>query len=214
MQLKDRSRIEKYGEVFTSAREVNEIIDLFHHETIRIESKFFEPACGNGNFLTEILNRKLMVIKNKYSKNQSDYERALIVIVGSLYGIDILEDNVVECRVRLTNVSCNAYKMLYKKKAGSSITAIVQFIIKKNILWGNALTLTTMAKKQKPLVISDWTFINSYQLKRRDYLLSGLLEKNAMSQAVSEEGSTQYFPTPIKEYRKTHYLEILNSDES
>ncbi len=214
MQLRDKSRIENYGEVFTSAREVNEILDLFHHETVRIESKFFEPACGNGNFLAEILNRKLIVIKNKYSKNQKDYERALIVIVGSLYGIDILEDNVAECRARLTNICCSAYGTLYKKKVGFKIPAIVQYIVKKNILWGNALTLTTMTEKLEPLIFSDWTFINSYQIKRRDYALSGLFEKNDMSQIISGEGIKHYLPKTIKEYRKTHYLEILNSDES
>ena len=71
MQLFSNQRITEYGEVFTHEREINGMLDLVKQETERIDSRFFEPACGNGNFLSEILRRKLTIIQLKYSKINS-----------------------------------------------------------------------------------------------------------------------------------------------
>lgn len=60
-QVKSRERVQQHGEVFTNEREVNAMLDLVKHETERIDSRFLEPACGDGNFLAEILRRKLRV---------------------------------------------------------------------------------------------------------------------------------------------------------
>ena len=80
------------------------MLDLVRQETERIESRFLEPACGTGNFLTEILERKLAIVESRHSRSQLDYERNTIIAIPSLYGIDILEDNVTECRERLFDV--------------------------------------------------------------------------------------------------------------
>ncbi len=101
---KSKDRIIKHGEVFTNDREVNAMLDLVRHETERIDSRFLEPACGTGNFLAEVLSRKLPIVKKRYSRNQLEFERYAIVAVSSLYGVDILEDNVKECREKLFNV--------------------------------------------------------------------------------------------------------------
>ena len=53
-QVKSRERVQQHGEVFTNEREVNAMLDLVKHETERIDSRFLEPACGDGNFLAEI----------------------------------------------------------------------------------------------------------------------------------------------------------------
>ena len=71
-QTKSKQRVADHGEVFTSEREVNAMLDLVKHETERIDSRFLEPACGNGNFLAEILRRKLNVVKRRYGKNPFD----------------------------------------------------------------------------------------------------------------------------------------------
>lgn len=84
-----------HGEVFTSEREVNAMLDLIKPETERIESRFLEPASGTGNFLIEVLHRKLNVVETRYKKSQREYERYAVIAVSSLYGIDILEDNVL-----------------------------------------------------------------------------------------------------------------------
>jgi type I restriction-modification system DNA methylase subunit len=102
--IKSKKRIRDHGEVFTSDFIVSDMLDLVKQETERIDSRFLEPACGTGNFLIEILKRKLKIVKNKYKKSQFDYEHYAIIAVSSIYGIDILQDNAEECRQRLFNI--------------------------------------------------------------------------------------------------------------
>jgi hypothetical protein len=97
-QIKTKQRVADYGEVYTAPREVNAMLDLVKQETERIESRFLEPACGTGNFLLEVLSRKLTRIVSRYAQGPAaarlEYERYAVSAVSSLYGIDILEDNV------------------------------------------------------------------------------------------------------------------------
>jgi len=95
-QVKCKTRVADHGEVFTHEREVNAMLDLAKQETERIESRFLEPACGSGNFLVEVLRRKLEVVKTRYKKNQLDYERNAVIAISSIYGVDLLEDNIEE----------------------------------------------------------------------------------------------------------------------
>lgn len=100
-QIKSKERVAQRGEVFTAEREVNAMLDLVKNECLRPDSRFLEPACGDGNFLSAILRRKLTELRRKYKKSPRDYERQAIVAIGSLYGIDIMDDNVLACRKRL-----------------------------------------------------------------------------------------------------------------
>jgi type I restriction-modification system DNA methylase subunit len=100
-QVVSKQRVTDHGEVFTAPREVHAMLDMVKHETERIDSRFLEPACGNGNFLAEILIRKLRVVERRYRKSQLEYERNAVKAVASLYGIDKLQDNVAQCRQRL-----------------------------------------------------------------------------------------------------------------
>ena len=93
-----KKRVTDHGEVYTRKREVNAMLDLVQQETERIDSRFLEPACGTGNFLVEILERKLRVVDRRYRRSQIEHERYTLLAVSSLYGIDLLEDNVRECR--------------------------------------------------------------------------------------------------------------------
>ena len=88
-QVKSKQRVADHGEVFTNQREVNAMLDLVKHETERIDSRFLEPACGNGNFLAEVLNRKLNVVEHKYSHTQMEWERYAVLGVCNIYGVDI-----------------------------------------------------------------------------------------------------------------------------
>src|SRR5436190_13309568 len=108
-QIVSKQRVTDHGEVLTSPREVNAMLDLVKGETERIESRFLEPACGNGNFLAEILERKLRVVTERYGKAQHDWERYAVLAVSSLYGIDLLEDNAAACRERLAEVFESQY---------------------------------------------------------------------------------------------------------
>ena len=100
-QTKSKQRIRDHGEVFTAEREVKAMCDLVKDECDRIDSRFLEPACGNGNFLAEILTRKLATVKKLYKSNPYDYERYAVLAVTSIYGVEILADNAEECRKRL-----------------------------------------------------------------------------------------------------------------
>ena len=77
-QVVSKQRVADYGEVFTSEPIVNAMLDLVRQETERIESRFLEPACGTGNFLTEILRRKLGVVEKVYRRSQLEFERNLV----------------------------------------------------------------------------------------------------------------------------------------
>ena len=102
--MKSKQRVADHGEVFTAEREVNAMLDLVKQETDRIDSRFLEPGCGTGNFLTEILTRKLAIVEKRYRRNQLDFERYSIIAISSMYGVDILEDNIAECRERLFDI--------------------------------------------------------------------------------------------------------------
>src|SRR5579871_3434898 len=99
-----KERVAEHGEVLTGQREVNAMLDLVKQETQRVESRFLEPACGNGNFLAEVLSRKLAIVEKRYRRSQGDYERYAVLAVSSVYGIDILEENVRQCRSRLLGI--------------------------------------------------------------------------------------------------------------
>ena len=97
-QIKSKQRVADHGEVFTAEREVKAMCDLVKQETERIDSRFLEPACGDGNFLAEILSRKMAIVKKKYKKSPLDYEKNAVLAATSIYGVDILIDNVIACR--------------------------------------------------------------------------------------------------------------------
>jgi len=209
-QVKTKKRVEDHGEVFTHEREVNAILDMVYDETQRIESRFLEPACGTGNFLVEILNRKLAVVEKKYRRSQFDFERNLIVAVSSLYGVDILSDNVKECRERLSQIIENKYKSAPKSSNRPEFMYSIKYIISKNIIWGDALTLKLVDGSDRPIVFSEWSPINGTQIKRRDYTLSKLLAYQPMEEEnlFSDLGQEAFIPKPIREFPLTHYLRL------
>ena len=133
-QTKSKNRVADFGEVFTNEREVNAMLDLVKHETERIDSRFLEPACGDGNFLAEVLKRKLAVVKSRYGKNPDDYERYSVIAVSSIYGVELLEDNTKECRKRLFNIWNEYYSKLCKPIASDECRDAVKYIFQKNIL--------------------------------------------------------------------------------
>lgn len=175
-QVKSKDRVAAHGEVFTAEREVKAMCDLVKDETERIESRFLEPACGNGNFLAEILQRKLDTVKSKYAKSPSDYERYAFLAITSLYGVDILEDNVRECRKRLYQIWHTAYTAYMKNEVNLQCLQAVQFILSKNILCGDALTLKKA--DHTPIIFAEWSFVGTTTIKRRDYRLDVLLQEN------------------------------------
>ena len=167
-------RAKKFGEVYTSEREVNDMLNLVYDETIRIDARFLEPACGDGNFLIKILEKKLHIIGKKYKNSQVEYERYSVQAISSLYGIDILEDNVINCRKRLSSFFLQNYKKLFKDSSKNKFIESVNFILSLNIVWGDAISLKT-TKDNKPIIFSEWSFISGSMIKRTDYSFSDLI---------------------------------------
>lgn len=212
-QSKSKKRVADHGEVFTNEREVNAMLDLVQQETERIDSRFLEPACGTGNFLVEILKRKLKVVVDKYRKSQLEFERYSVIAISSIYGIDLLEDNAQECRERLLLIFKDTYVTLYKKRIKHECIGTIQYILKKNILVGNALTL--LQNNGQPIIFSEWSLVNGSMIKRRDYTFDTLLKNQPMNEPnlFSDLGDQAFIPTPIKEYKITHFLKLNQQDE-
>jgi hypothetical protein len=209
-QVKSRKRVTDHGEVFTAEREVNAMLDLVKDETERIDSRFLEPACGTGNFLIEILNRKMSVVESRYKSNQIEFERYSALAVSSIYGIDLLEDNVIAARKRLFDLFENKYICLYKANCNFNCCRSVQFLLAKNIIHGDALTLMTVSNHPKPITFSEWSFVEGSNIKRRDFTLDKLLKNSAPEEGnlFSDLGDKAFIPEPIREFPVINYFRI------
>ena len=96
--VKSRQRVTDHGEVFTPAWLAQAMLDLVKDETERIDSRFLEPACGSGNFLVQILRRKLAAVEVKYGKSGFEKRHFALLALMCVYGIELLADNIAECR--------------------------------------------------------------------------------------------------------------------
>ena len=210
-QVKSKKRVADHGEVFTSEREVNAMLDLVKHETERIESRFLEPACGNGNFLAEVLKRKLEVVDNRYSKSQLEWERYAVLAVSSIYGVDILEDNANECRERLFQIFDVSYTKHFKSDCNDDCRRSVRFLFNRNILWGDALDFTNPVTKE-PIVFSEWAAFNGSMLKRRDYVFKFLVEQTHQFSMFNDEGTAAAIDEPIKDFPLVQFLKLGEDD--
>lgn len=191
-QVKSKQRVADHGEVFTAEREVKAMCDLVKQETERIDSRFLEPACGDGNFLSEILTRKLIIVKNKYKKSSYDYERNSLLALSSIYGVDILLDNAIACRKRLFTIWDKEYKKVCKKECSDDTREAAKFILSRNIVCGNALSLRCVDENGKdtnePIVFSEWTFpFNDSKMQRKDYTFDELLNGKTESPKKKKE---------------------------
>ena len=221
-QIKSRQRVAERGEVFTAEREVNAMLDLVKQETERIDSRFLEPACGTGNFLVEILRRKLEVVRRQYRYQAEQVRLQSVIALSSIYGIDIMTDNVEECRHRLLDILCTWYPEAASDKAPEDLRRVWRYLLERNILWGDALTLclpvsadASVAERRDaaPITFSEWSFISD-MVVRKDYHLAALMQ--AQSQNVpdlfSDLGDEAYLPPkPIREYKPVHYMKIATS---
>ena len=230
-QIKSKERVAEHGEVFTGEREVNAMLDLVKSETERIESRFLEPACGDGNFLSEILRRKLKVAlkasKYKGKLFTADYEKKAILALCSIYGVELLQDNTETCSERLFDIWNKEYTKRIKTEASDVARNVAKFVLRKNILCGD--TLTMKKADGSPIIFAQWDLISGDNIKRRDFRLDELLEggkdakpeKSAQmtmddltphSTFTYDEMTGTWMPDPIKEYPPTDYRRITDYD--
>ena len=227
-QIKSRQRVAQHGEVFTNPREVNAMLDLVRDESFRLDSRFLEPACGDGNFLVEILRRKLSKIEN--IKSQTEWEFQSLIAVGSCYGIELLPDNTEACRQRLEKMVLTDYYMNFMKTNTDSdgspyrtqcsyesypITPYrrsLQYMLRKNIVCGDALTYRTA--DGKPITFCEWTPIaGSMLFSRRDFQFDFLVNQTHQYSLFDEQGEAQSFDEPIKSYPPIHYTQLYRYEE-
>lgn len=210
-QVKSKERVADHGEVFTNEREVNAMLDLVKHETERIDSRFLEPACGDGNFLTEILRRKLAIVDSRYAKNINDWERYSVIAVSSIYGVDILKDNAEECRKRLYSIWEYRYNELLGKDIKVECCRSIRYLLSRNILLGDALDFKNPQTKE-PIVFSEWSPVNGVLFKRRDYIFKFLVEKTYQTSLFNDLGEPATIDEPVKDFPLIHYLKIGEHD--
>ena len=202
-QIKSKERVRTRGEVFTAAREVNAMLDLVKDETENIDSTFLEPACGDGNFLDEVLRRKLAVCKKRYGKSAADYEKMSFLACTTLYGVDIMADNVARCRERLFETWEDSFGRANTPGSPRSdfhdrISAAVRKVFEKNILLGNALSMKRVDEKgndlDEPIVFTEWKFALGDKLKREEFRFDVLLDKAEEIEGTCHGKKTRFKP--------------------
>jgi hypothetical protein len=214
--VKSRQRIIDHGEVFTPLGLVNDMLDLVAHQCESVDSRFLEPACGDGNFLAEVLRRKLRTVDAKQARNREKWERDAILSVCSLYGIDLLADNIAACRDRLLEVVNAAHTARFKTPFSDQASRAAAYILSQNIVQGDALTLRTL--DDHPIVFPEWSPINGSLLKRRDYKFAHLIgHAEARAQLgpgtlFNEMGEDVYVPEPVGERPPCHYLKVADAE--
>ena len=221
-QVKSKQRVADHGEVFTAEREVKAMCDLVADDCLRPDARFLEPACGDGNFLSEILTRKLDVLVKKYKRDSYMYEKESLLALGSLYGVDIMMDNVLECRERLFTLWETKYKKAVKKAdRNDDVLESAKYILSLNIICGDALNLHCVDENGRdngiPIVFSQWALATGPMMKREDYTFEELLNKEStpvknepeqMSLELSIDAEANDEGTLIKVYPPIHYRRL------
>lgn len=195
--VRSKQRVADHGEVFTPPRMVEAMLDLVNEESQRIDSRILEPACGSGNFLVPILRRKLATVHARYSK--SDFERRHQALLGlmCIYGIELLEDNVQECRANLLEVVAEYLRI----DSGDTWYAAAARVLDVNIVHGDALSMATQEDGSLPITFAEWAYLGRGIYSRRDFRLDTLA-------LMSSFGEDTIFPnlgtpdifTPAKDY--------------
>jgi hypothetical protein len=194
--IKSRDRVVDHGEVFTPAWMVEAMLDLVKAETERIDSRFLEPACGSGNFLVKVLQRKLVAVELKYGRNEFEKRHYALLGLMCIYGIELLADNIAECRANLLQIFAD-----YLKLDGSDeLYLAASSVLSRNLVHGDALTMR--ASDGKPIAFAEWGYLGKGKFQRRDFGFNDLTLSSAFNKKGSlfaQLGSHRIF-TPTRTY--------------
>lgn len=212
--IKSKSRVRDHGEVFTPDFIVQDMLDLVKDHSENPTSTFLEPACGNGNFLVEILRRKMETIYSKYKKNQVAFEWNTLLALWSIYWVDLLLDNVKEARTRLWNLVEMYYWKTFKlKDFHADFVKWIWYILQRNIIQWDALTYRT--KKNEPIVFSSRS-LNNWKISREDFCFEDLAEiKNTQNKKISKNDRWEeiFDVVEIHKYQPIFYLDLYKQDD-
>ena len=193
---KSKKRVADHGEVFTPSWMVESMLDLVKGETERIDSRFLEPACGNGNFLVQILRRKLAAVELKYGKSDFERRHYSLLALMCLYGIELLPDNIAECRANLLEILADYVKL----NESDDLYRASSYVLSQNLIHGDALTMRT--SDSQPITFAEWGYLGKGKFQRRDFRLDVLTGASAYSQEgdlFADLGKHELF-TPTKTY--------------
>lgn len=173
--IKSRQRVADHGEVFTPPWLVEAMLDLVKGETERIDSRFLEPACGSGNFLVRILQRKLAAVELKFGK--SDFERRQYALLALMctYGIELLEDNIAECRANMLEVLASYLRL----GESDELYRAASYVLSQNLVHGDALKMRT--NDDQPITFAEWGYLGKGKYQRRDFRLDILAQSAAFT---------------------------------
>lgn len=211
--IRSKQRVADHGEVFTPPWLVEAMLDLVKGETERIDSRFLEPACGSGNFLVPILKRKLAAVELKYQKNEFEKQHFAIVAVASIYGIELLADNIAECRAKLLQVLADYLSVDEDDLA----YAAASHVLAQNLIHGDALAMTTV--DGYPIMFSEWGYLGKGRFQRRIFQLDMLVEHGRQGGFAEDQlpfahaGKHAVF-TPVKTYRPMTIRDLAREDRA
>ncbi|NOT23684.1 MAG: N-6 DNA methylase [Nitrospiraceae bacterium] len=194
--IKSKQRVADHGEVFTPAWMIEAMLDLVKGETERIDSRFLEPACGSGNFLVRILQRKLAAVELKFGKSDFEKRHYALLALMCLYGIELLPDNITECRANMLEILADYLNL----NESDDFCRAASYVLSQNLIHGDALTMRT--SDGQPITFAEWGYLGKGKFQRRDFGLDSLTGASAYSQEgdlFADLGKHELF-TPTKTY--------------
>lgn len=200
--VRSRKRVTDHGEVFTPSWMVQEMLNLVADETERIDSRFLEPACGSGNFLVEVLRRKLESVEKKYGKNQFEKNHHALLGLMCIYGIELLEDNAAECRANLLDFFSDALKV----SPDSDIYQAAYQVLQVNIVQGDALAMRTAGGL--PIEFPEWAYLTKGKFSRRDFSFDSLTQRSSYTGTLFDLVPDHEMFIPVREYPRLTVGEI------
>ena len=194
--IKSRKRVADHGEVFTPEWLVDAMLDLVKDESERIDSRFLGPACGSGNFIVKVLQRKLAAVESKFAKSDFEKQHYALLALMCIYGIELLADNIVECRENMLDIFADYLNV----QESDDIYRAAFYVLSQNLVHGDALTMCVSRKE--PITFAEWGYLGKGKFQRRDFRFDTLTHSSAFSQEGSlfaRLGKHEIF-TPIKTY--------------
>ena len=194
--IRTKKRVADHGEVFTPEWMVDAMLDLVKEESERIDSRFLEPACGSGNFLVKVLKRKLCAVELKFGKSEFEKRQYALLALMCAYGIELLEDNIIECRANMLEVMADYLRI----DEADDLYRAASHVLSLNLIQGDALSMK--GHDGAPITFSEWGYLGKGKFQRRDFRLDVLTGSSAFSAEgtlFSHLGKHEIF-TPTKTY--------------
>jgi hypothetical protein len=204
---KSKQRVADHAEVFTPSWMVESMLNLVNDETERIDSRFLEPACGSGNFLVQILRRKLAAVERKFGKSDFEKRHYALLALMCVYGMELLADNVAECRANMLEIIAEYLNL----EESEDLYKAASCVLSQNLIHGDALTMRT--SNGQPITFAEWGYLGKGKFQRRDFRLDILTQMSAFGEEgtlFAHLGKHEVF-TPTKAYPPMTVSELASA---